>query len=1026
MKHCFKNSWLKLLLLGGAIIVAASLGGTVASATPLANDPFLTGSTPANGEYAVGALGAQNPSVFGFSGAWSGGGTVTATNLIYSNPNYTASSGGSISTTSANRWIRSLNSTVRSALSTTADGTVYLSIVAKFGGGSGSWGYAAFELGTSGIDAQKALAVGIDNSVANFMYQINNGTKTSLGVVKDTATHLFLVKFVLSSTASSDAVTIWIDPVLGGAGDPTGGVTATGLNVLAMNDFSIGSGAAANSFDEIRIGTTLLDVTTPPANTPPSIAQAPISATRYLGQNVNFSVTLAANAQPPAFQWMAGVTGGGIYTNLSNGSKYSGATSSTLTVSNLDFSDALDFVVVVTNVFGSVTSSPAILTVSVPQDELISADCSQAGTPNQTDAAVLGAPGDVWNEFRSGAGATYSTIFDTANTTLPNVSVAFSNSGGSGVNNNGTGNNTGGSAMDSDTTPLMQDYVYKNGGTLQVTIQNLDAFVGRQFGLVLFCSGDQAGQGPTNIVMLSGGSGGNTLSNLTVTAATRKISDGTGVAFNYYYGTLTTNTLTVQLSKAVDYLGFNGFQLGLYTNQFPAPSIVGQPQPFSGFEGNTVALSGQAVSFGSLGYQWQAGAVGGGVYTNVTNGGNVSGATTRTLTITGATAAQALDYVLVVTNSSGGTTSQVATVTLSSDIPPQLTVDTTPSSLTRYTGATVTFNALFSGSQPMTNQWQFSPDNVTFTNLPGQTGTNLTLGSITLSRAGYYRLAASNAFGSGTSSAAQLTVLDSANALIHWSSPVPFGSLTVGQIFSNTPGYLMGAINFGGPTIAVALPGQPLTFTADTASTIGSCNGNATFGAVFASFNTTGETNLDQVLDTYREFHLGATPLQITLNNLIEGQTYSVQLFAVDDRGGFSTRPVDFQDANDANDISDTYIVGSNSYLVGTFTVPTGSGGTVTIQENIANDTGINALVLRAISFNPGPSGPEAITSVVSGNTLQLSWTTLGWRLQVQTNLLNTGLGTNWMDVPNSTSVTQTNLPITSDNGAVFYRLVYP
>jgi hypothetical protein len=146
----------------------------------------------------------------------------------------------------------------------------------------------------------------------------------------------------------------------------------------------------------------------------------------------------------------------------------------------------------------------------------------------------------------------------------------------------------------------------------------------------------------------------------------------------------------------------------------------------------------------------------------------------------------------------------------------------------------------------------------------------------------------------------------------------------------------------------------------------------------------------------------------------------------VDDRGGFSTREVSFQDANDPNNVSDTYIVGSNSYLVGTFTVPTGSGGLVTIQENIANDTGINALVLRAISFIPGPSGPEAITSVVSGNTIQLSWPTLGWRLQVQTNTLSVGLGNNWVDVPNSTNVTQTNLPTSSADGAVFYRLVYP
>jgi hypothetical protein len=59
---------------------------------------------------------------------------------------------------------------------------------------------------------------------------------------------------------------------------------------------------------------------------------------------------------------------------------------------------------------------------------------------------------------------------------------------------------------------------------------------------------------------------------------------------------------------------------------------------------------------------------------------------------------------------------------------------------------------------------------------------------------------------------------------------------------------------------------------------------------------------------------------------------------------------------------------------------------------------------------------------------LQLSWPPdhLGWRLQIQTNNLNSGIGTNWVTVPDSTNTTQFNLPLNPVNGSVFFRLAYP
>jgi hypothetical protein len=71
---------------------------------------------------------------------------------------------------------------------------------------------------------------------------------------------------------------------------------------------------------------------------------------------------------------------------------------------------------------------------------------------------------------------------------------------------------------------------------------------------------------------------------------------------------------------------------------------------------------------------------------------------------------------------------------------------------------------------------------------------------------------------------------------------------------------------------------------------------------------------------------------------------------------------------------------------------------------------------------------PTNITTSLSGNQLTLSWPVdhTGWRLQVQTNSLSTGIGSNWFDVPDSTNVYQVVIPVDPANGTVFYRLIYP
>jgi autotransporter-associated beta strand protein len=96
---------------------------------------------------------------------------------------------------------------------------------------------------------------------------------------------------------------------------------------------------------------------------------------------------------------------------------------------------------------------------------------------------------------------------------------------------------------------------------------------------------------------------------------------------------------------------------------------------------------------------------------------------------------------------------------------------------------------------------------------------------------------------------------------------------------------------------------------------------------------------------------------------------------------------------------------------------------TYTWNNNLSVDGTIQ--LVSGGTVNPNPTN---ISFSVSGGILTLSWPAdrTGWRLQVQTNSLSVGLGTNWVTVPGSTNVNSVLIPIDANNGSVFYRLTYP
>ena len=98
------------------------------------------------------------------------------------------------------------------------------------------------------------------------------------------------------------------------------------------------------------------------------------------------------------------------------------------------------------------------------------------------------------------------------------------------------------------------------------------------------------------------------------------------------------------------------------TGAFPPPTISRQPQSLDLYAGRTASFFVQVQSTQPPSYQWKAGAVGSGTYTNLADANNISGSKTPALIIANISAANAADYILVVTNAGGSVTSSVATL----------------------------------------------------------------------------------------------------------------------------------------------------------------------------------------------------------------------------------------------------------------------------------------------------------------------------------------------------------------------------
>jgi alpha-L-arabinofuranosidase len=116
----------------------------------------------------------------------------------------------------------------------------------------------------------------------------------------------------------------------------------------------------------------------------------------------------------------------------------------------------------------------------------------------------------------------------------------------------------------------------------------------------------------------------------------------------------------------------------------------------------------------------------------------------------------------------------------------------------------------------------------------------------------------------------------------------------------------------------------------------------------------------------------------------------------------------------------DSFTLLSASAISGSFTavnLPSLPLGLIWNTASLAT-SGAISVVLQATN----------LTWSASGNQLTLNWPAdhLGWILQSQSNDLNRGLYTNWVNVAGSDSVTQSVITVNPSNPAVFFRLRSP
>jgi len=162
----------------------------------------------------------------------------------------------------------------------------------------------------------------------------------------------------------------------------------------------------------------------------------------------------------------------------------------------------------------------------------------------------------------------------------------------------------------------------------------------------------------------------------------------------------------------------------------PAPPVVlkdlgessTDPASLSINSGSTATFDPIVTGATPFAYQWYK------------NGTNYVGQTNSVLSFTAGSADDGSTYFVIVTNTYGAATSEVATLSVAG----ALFINGEPQSIVRNVGSYAAFHVTASGAAPITYAWSLSTDGgSTFTSIAGATNATLWLSNVQLSQSGY-------------------------------------------------------------------------------------------------------------------------------------------------------------------------------------------------------------------------------------------------------------------------------------------------
>jgi uncharacterized repeat protein (TIGR03803 family) len=213
-----------------------------------------------------------------------------------------------------------------------------------------------------------------------------------------------------------------------------------------------------------------------------------------------------------------------------------------------------------------------------------------------------------------------------------------------------------------------------------------------------------------------------------------------------------TNTiyriLSVETTNAGNYSVVITNAAGSVTSSIAALTVVLSPASRTNYANSTATFNAPWFGPESLNYQWQRNGA------NLSDGGNISGATSSSLTIGSVSDTDAANYRAVVSNAFGSVTTSNATLTVNDS----LVVVSEPQSQTVLLGGSVSFSFTVYGAAPFVFQWYFNGSPLSPLLTQSNVGT-ITLPNVNANQAGYYQVEAINANGGLWSSDAYLTVL---------------------------------------------------------------------------------------------------------------------------------------------------------------------------------------------------------------------------------------------------------------------------